>query len=73
MNELESLINAGETDTAAWLNGQGFTDVQAVYYWSSTTYAPFTAHAWYVSMINGHVINNNKTSSNYVLAVRSGQ
>lgn len=37
VNELESLVNAGESNTATWLNGQGFTNVQPYDYWSSTS------------------------------------
>ena len=37
VNELESLVNAGEADSAAWLNSQGFTNVTSSTYWSSTT------------------------------------
>jgi len=74
VNELESLINAGKTDSAAWLNGQGFTGVQAAGdYWSSTTSAPPSTNAWYVSLSNGYVIPVPKTGDCYVLAVRSGQ
>jgi len=74
VNELESLVNAGKTDSAAWLNGQGFTGVQAAgCYWSSTTSAPPSTNAWYVSLSNGYVIPVPKTGDCYVLAVRSGQ
>jgi len=34
VNELESLINSGEANTANWLNSQGFSNVQSNYYWS---------------------------------------
>ncbi len=36
VNELESLINDGQSDTATWLNTQGFTNVQNYTYLSST-------------------------------------
>jgi len=55
VNELESLVNGAESNTATWLNTQGFTNVQAGYYWSSTTYASNTGYAWYVNMYHGHV------------------
>ena len=73
VNELESLTNAGDEDNSSWLGGQGFSNVQVSYYWSSTTYAPPTANAWNVGMSNGVVHYGNKTVNNYVLAVRSGQ
>ena len=50
INELESLINAGEANPSTWLNSQGFSNVQSVSYWSSTTYAFNTAYAWIVNM-----------------------
>ncbi len=71
--ELRSLINYEEIDPEDWLNSQGFTGVQNGYYWSSTTYAPYTFFAWGVHMSDGHVFNYSKTFNNYVLAVRSGQ
>jgi len=73
VSELRSLINAGQADTATWLNGQGFSNVQADYHWSSTTYATNTTYAWFVSMSTGYVLNLSKAVSNYVLAVRGGQ
>ena len=72
VNELESLINAGQADPGAWLNSQGL-GVQVGFYWSSTTYAPNTTNAWYVYMVSGYVVGSNKTNNYYVLAVRSGQ
>ncbi len=83
MNELESLVHAEYTKettcggacatNAAWLNTQGFNNVPAGSYWSSTTYAGFTAYAWFVNMNDGNVNNDNKTNNNYVWPVRSGE
>ncbi len=70
VNALESLVNAGQSSTAAWLNTQGFSSVQSGYYWSSTTYAPSTGDAWYVSMSDGHGYWGNKAGSYYVWPVR---
>ncbi len=39
VNELQSLINAGEVDPGVWLYQQGFSTVQAGNYWSATSYA----------------------------------
>ena len=72
VNELESLINAGAADTSVWLNTQGFSGVQFVY-WSSTTCAPYTDEAWYVSMSYGSVSYGSKAPLRYVLVVRGGQ
>jgi len=48
VNELESLINSVEANSANWLNTQGFSNVQSDYYWSSTTNASSTDYAWVV-------------------------
>ncbi|MBA7484184.1 MAG: DUF1566 domain-containing protein [Spirochaeta sp.] len=73
VNELESLINASQADSAAWLVGQGFSGVQDSYYWSSTTYAPDTSLVWDVYLKVGSVGGSLKASNLYVLAVRGGQ
>ncbi|MBF0539421.1 MAG: DUF1566 domain-containing protein, partial [Nitrospirae bacterium] len=80
INELESLVNAGQANPA-WLYSEGFVNVQSYFtrYWSSTTHAWYTSFAWEVNMYDGYVIAderevNNKTSVNYyVWPVRSGQ
>ncbi|MBF0563849.1 MAG: DUF1566 domain-containing protein [Nitrospirae bacterium] len=71
VNELESLVNAGESNTAGWLNEKGFTNVLQNSYWSSTTYSKTTSLAWIVDLGNGDINYNNKTNVNYVLPVRS--
>jgi hypothetical protein len=76
VNELESLINANEDDTAAWLNAQGFTNVQANGYWSSTTYAGYPDYAWFIYMWYGAVSADVKSDGyydDYVWPVRAGQ
>ncbi len=72
VNELESLFNAGQASPVAWLNTQGFTNVQSLYYWSSSTYAGSTGDAWAVYRY-GYVYAGNKTEaySNYVWPVRA--
>jgi hypothetical protein len=75
-NELESLINSGEADSATWLNAQGFSGVvggSGNLYWSSTTFLAHTSTAWHVQMSYGFAMNDVKTGSHYVLAVRDGQ
>ena len=73
VNELESLINSGEANTANWLNSQGFS-MQSNYYWSSTTDAFHTINAWLVSMWDGCVDDDSKSDGFvYVWPVRSGQ
>ena len=73
VNELESLINAELANSAVWLNTQGFSNVQADGYWSSSTYADDPAYAWVVAMYDGLVDGDGKTSSYYVWPVRAGQ
>ena len=73
INELESQVNGGQVDPSIWLNGQGFSNVQSSYYWSSTTSASLPDYAWYVYFYSGFVSNSNKYSSMYVRCVRGGQ
>jgi hypothetical protein len=73
VNELESLVNADEANPAAWLNSQGFSNVQDYDYWSSTTGASSTDTAW-VTMYKGSVGGGGKPDNYcYVWPVRSGQ
>ncbi|HDH11381.1 MAG TPA: DUF1566 domain-containing protein [Nitrospirae bacterium] len=76
VNELESLVNAGEKNVAEWLNQQGFINVQSSYfYWSSTTIVHHSRfmRAWIVDMFDGHMSENEKTSEEFVWGVRSSQ
>ncbi len=61
--ELESLINAESSNSATWLNGQGFANVQSSWYWSATTSAYSTYNAWIVGMGYGYVDYNYTTAS----------
>ena len=71
INELESLVNAGAVDAAAWLNGQGFTGIQSSRYWTSTTYFNGTSTAAIVYLYDGSIGSNAKTfSGNFTLPVR---
>ncbi|MBI5056473.1 MAG: DUF1566 domain-containing protein [Nitrospirae bacterium] len=49
MLELESLTNAGQADTAVWLNSQGFQNVQASDYWSNNSYA-YESAGWSINL-----------------------
>lgn len=72
--ELEGLVNAEESNSAVWLNTQGFTNVQSSFYWSATTLAYGTDFAWFVAMYNGCVFSGFiKSDSYYVWPVRGGQ
>ncbi len=73
VNELESMVNAEQADSALWLNSQGFSNVQADHYWSSTTLAVSTGYAWYVDMWVGLVVFDYKDHYYYVWPVRAGQ
>ena len=72
VNELKSLINYGQSIIANWLNIQGFVNVQATNYWSSTSFAPNTSLAWYVDFSSGDVNADYKSGTNYVWPVRRG-
>lgn len=85
VNELESLVHAEYTKetcgaspcatNSAWLNIQGFTNVQADYlYWSSTSIVSGGPYYRYVQIYDGRVgagINGN--AYGYVWPVRGGQ
>jgi len=74
INELESLINANEPNPGTWLVSQGFTNVQASYYWSSTSFAVSPDGAWVVGMWDGYVYAGDKSYYYYyVWPVRGGQ
>ena len=80
VNELESLVNVNEADSAAWLIVQGFTNVQASNYWSSTTFAYYyTDNAWVIGLSYGYMDVVDKSSDyghgwgDYVWPVRAGQ
>jgi hypothetical protein len=72
--ELESLVNAGKNSPAEWLNSQGFSGLQADYFWSATPYALWpSSWAWYVDFYNGDLHGVDQKNRNYVLAVRQEQ
>jgi hypothetical protein len=76
VNELESLVNTNEPNSATWLNVQGFTNVQADSYWSSTTAADVLDYARMVYMWSGDVCPDYKSNHNtffYVWPVRSSE
>ena len=70
VNELESLVNAEVANISLWLNMQGFSNVLADYYWSSSTCADSADCSWVVSMNMGNVYTSFRTSANRVLPVR---
>ena len=73
LNELASLVNQGEGKTSAWLNAQGFADVQASPYWSSSTNVLTSATAWMVGIDGGLVNYTGKSGVGNVWPVRGGE
>jgi hypothetical protein len=70
--ELLSLENYESANPGAWLNGQGFSNVWAHPYWSSTTYADLTPNkAWTMNMVGGPN-GYSKADGYYVWPVRGG-
>lgn len=72
--ELESLINAEETESNEWLNMNGFTGIME-HYWSATTNSENTTKAWVIFMVNGQVTRypkSDNTISKYAWPVRNG-
>ena len=71
VKELISLIDYESQESIVnQLDAQGYIGVQARYYWSSTTYASNTNHAWIMGMYGGLVYSLNKTYNLYVWPVR---
>jgi len=74
--ELESLIHVGVLKSTDWLKLQGFSNVQAGRYWSSSTNVGLTNYAWVVNIydgdVNGYAPNGSKSGYYvYVWPVRS--
>jgi len=70
VRELISLIDFGEHDPALPAN-HPFTNVQFIFYWSSTTYDAIPKHSWGVYLYNGYVYNYHKITEGYVWPVRN--
>ena len=74
VNELVSLINAEQPNSATWLSNQGFTNVQSVEYWSSTYHTYYPSYDILVSMLSGNTWGTIKTEyGHYLWPVRAGQ
>ena len=71
--ELQSIVDYSIAQPGPTINTAYFSNTVASYYWSSTTCAYDTNHAWYVDFSYGIVYSNNKTYGYCVRAVRSGQ
>ena len=88
INELASLVNVEQANLAAWLNAQGFVNVQAASYWSSTScYGWSNAagradwdKAYQIDMTDGFLGlatttdgGDTKSANHYVWPTRTGQ
>jgi hypothetical protein len=71
INELRSLFDPS-LSSPYLPAGHPFTNVQSLYYWSSTTYESDPFYAWFVGMFNGTVYLGSKDYEHYVWPVRSG-
>ncbi|MCP5498863.1 MAG: Ig-like domain-containing protein [Leptospiraceae bacterium] len=67
-DELVSIVDYSVTSGAV-INTTFFPNTVTSGYWSSTTYAPDMAYAWYVYFSIGRVVYNVKTGSGYVRCV----
>lgn len=80
-NEVLSLINiayyspalSNAAGTKGWVEGDPFTGVQSVKYWSSSTNIGRAGLAWGVDFGNGNLGRHGKRSEMYVWCVRDGK
>jgi len=72
VKEMGSLTNLGVSNSAAWLNVNGFKNVKTYSYWASTSYAGNKTYAWVVDLYSGNTSYGWKSGNNYILPVRSG-
>ncbi len=72
VNELESLINDGEANSATWLLNQGFINVESVIHWTSTSLANDPSGTMVVGVWGGGTSFGPKSNNYYVWPVRSG-
>ncbi len=71
IEELETLVDDGKYNPSVTENV--FQHISSYRYWSSTTYADSTSHAWFVDFYNGFSSFDIKISGYYVRCVRGGQ
>ena len=64
--------NPNGTAPNMWLKSQGFTDVWASSYWSSTTHSRFPQEAWRMFMGLGNMNIDDKTGNSFVWPIREG-
>lgn len=73
INELESIMDYSQTAVNTWLTGQGFSNVQPDYYWSSTTDMLGAPNAVVFSFVEGRENAQVKTSISFVIPVREAR
>lgn len=76
VNELESLMNVEQANTGAWLNTQGFSNVQSSWggsYWSSTSNNYLPDYAYFIYMWSEDIWPDFKGNNRYAWPVRSGK
>ena len=71
IRELETIVD--ETRYSPAIDPTYFPNTNSSSYWSSTTSAHLTSHAWRVYFDDGRVGDGNKSSDYYVRCVRGGQ
>ena len=69
--ELESLVKIDAASPA--MDGAAFPNTPSNWFWSSTTYTPYPAYAWYVNFNDGYTLASDKANTGHVRLVRSGQ
>jgi len=70
--ELQTILDHSQYNPAVPA-GHPFSNVQASWYWSSTTYVGSTIFAWFVSLADGSVDYFEKSEPLYVWPVRDGE
>lgn len=78
VNELSSIVNESQANQGTWLNGKGFSNINASSIcWTSTTAANSKSQTWLVSLDSGaryvHVSYAKNVSGFCAWPVRSGQ
>ena len=71
INELKTVVDRSKP-SGATIDISVFPATVTGYYWSSSTYVPYTPYAWSVNFGDGSYYNNNKTTTNYVRCVSTG-
>jgi hypothetical protein len=72
VNELANLLNAEQGSTADFLNTQGFNNITATAYWTSSSCKAATTQAWTVNFGEGQILYSApKSGSRYLFLVRS--